>query len=248
MELVHLCREACRPDKRTVRLVYHCDAAHYVVRGYGFFNGRRLGPGEGFVCRAGQAVAYHPDRSDPWTYYWIRMEGDDNAAFFDLIDTDGDGVFRHRLERELAGLYALMQAMDSPMYASLKSTVFPGIAQKLHRPDDVCPRTAAEAYTEQVKQLIDSHLFENIRISEIADRLHLNRCYLRNVFFSCTGMSPCQYRQKKRMEYAAQLLRETRHSVGMIANSVGYDDQMQFSRAFKKAYRVSPTAYRAQHS
>lgn len=191
---------------------------------------------------------YYPRQADPWEYYWVRVEGDDLAPFFDSIRADSDGVFRHALHEELQGLYAMMTALDQPKYASLKSSAFPELFKKLHRPDATQPQPASRFYTERVKQMIDAHLHEPVRIGAIADRLHLNRSYLRNLFVTEEGISPCQYRQKKRMETAAQLLRETTYSVGTIANSVGYEDQLLFSRAFKKAYSVAPTVYRQQES
>jgi AraC family transcriptional regulator, transcriptional activator of pobA len=43
---------------------------------------------------------------------------------------------------------------------------------------------------------------------------------------------------------AARLLRFTDMQVGEIAFRVGLDDQLYFSRAFKRQYRESPLAYR----
>lgn len=244
MYIPYIRREACRADKAVVRTIYSSDAVHYVVGGHGYFNGRRLGAGEGFVCRKGQAAEYFPDRSDPWEYYWIRTEGDDTDRFFDLIDFDDDGVFRHELYRELKSFCELMSATDRPGCESLKSGAFVDIAMKLHSPDDAKALTVAEAYTMRAKQMIEENLCGNLRISDIAEAMHLNRGYLRNVFYKCEGMSPCAYRQKKRMDYAAKLLSGTEYPIGIIADSVGYADQLQFSREFKKYFGISPSNYR----
>ena len=42
------------------------------------------------------------------------------------------------------------------------------------------------------------------------------------------------------MARAAQLLKETRLSIGEIAAQVSYDNQLHFSRAFKNVHGVSP--------
>lgn len=241
-------QEACEADKNPVQTVYRCDAVHYIIKGHGFFNGLFLGPGMGFVCRAGETVTYFPDPNTPWEYFWIRMTGDDINCFFELIPADRNGVFYHNLDTELYGLYQFMKTMSHPKYESLKSTVFPVLAQKLHQPDNIEPQTTAKIYTAQVKTIIETHLFEPLRISEIAKQLHLNRCHLRNVFVECEGISPCEFRQKMRMEYAAKLLIETSHSIKIISHSVGYKTQMDFSRAFHKKFHISPTEYRKQHT
>jgi AraC-like DNA-binding protein len=46
------------------------------------------------------------------------------------------------------------------------------------------------------------------------------------------------------MERAAVLLASSELSVGIISSSVGYGDQLSFSKAFKKHFGVSPTVYR----
>lgn len=247
MYIPYIRHEVCRADKDAVRTIYSCDAVHYVVGGHGYFNGRRLGAGEGFVCRKGQAAKYRPDRSDPWEYYWIRTEGDDTDKFFDLIASDDDGVFRHNLACELKSLCELMHATDRPGCESLKSGAFVEIVMKLHSPGNSEKLTAAERYTVRTKQMIEGNLCGSLRISDIAKALHLNRCYLRNVFYECEGMSPCAYRRKKRMDYAAKLLSGTEYPIGIIADSVGYTDQLQFSREFKKSFGISPSNYRKSH-
>ena len=45
------------------------------------------------------------------------------------------------------------------------------------------------------------------------------------------------------MECAVELLSE-RHPVGFIARAVGYKDEFNFSKAFKKYYGLSPSEYR----
>ena len=57
-------------------------------------------------------------------------------------------------------------------------------------------------------------------------------------------MSPKQYLLNKRLTRAKELLKETNASVFEIANSVGYDDQLYFSRIFKKHIGISPTEYK----
>ena len=49
---------------------------------------------------------------------------------------------------------------------------------------------------------------------------------------------------EKRIAYAKRLLTQTDASVKEIAVSVGYVDQLYFSRIFKKKERVSPSVYR----
>ena len=43
---------------------------------------------------------------------------------------------------------------------------------------------------------------------------------------------------------ATELLKLTKMSIGDISKAVGYENQLHFSRAFKKIYNISPREWR----
>ena len=71
--------------------------------------------------------------------------------------------------------------------------------------------------------------------------------FLARVFRDAVGESPQAYLLHYRMARAAQLLKETRRTIGEIAGQVGYANQLHFSRAFKNVHGVSPREYRQTH-
>lgn len=58
------------------------------------------------------------------------------------------------------------------------------------------------------------------------------------------GISPLQYVTSLRMEYAANLLRDTSMKVSEIAERLGYDDLVYFGRCFRKIMGSSPQSWR----
>ena len=46
---------------------------------------------------------------------------------------------------------------------------------------------------------------------------------------------------------AAELLKRTKQPIAEIGNSVGYDNPLHFSRAFKNALGIAPSEYRKQY-
>jgi transcriptional regulator GlxA family with amidase domain len=58
------------------------------------------------------------------------------------------------------------------------------------------------------------------------------------------GQSPVDYLRRHRIGLAKELLIRTSLSVKDIAEQVGYAEQSQFSRTFRKSESVSPLAYR----
>ena len=217
---------------------------HYVIKGAGIFNGIRITAGMGFIFHLNKLVEYRPDDSDPWEYFWITVDGDDRLKFYDRIHADERGVFYHNLENKLPAFYELTAVLDNSEFESLRHDALVKIALSFHQKNSALEISSGENYVRLAKQIIENHMSENLKIRDIADELHINRCYLRDVFQKHEGVSPLQYIKKRKMEHACQLLRETAYPIKIISYSVGYNDPLHFSREFRKEISVAPTEYR----
>ena len=92
--------------------------------------------------------------------------------------------------------------------------------------------------------MMDHNLNTDITIEEIAHNLHIDPSHLTRVLKSSIGISPKQYMMQQKLAYAKNLLLNTSASVSEVALSVGYSDQLYFSRIFKKREGMTPTEYR----
>ena len=75
----------------------------------------------------------------------------------------------------------------------------------------------------------------------------MNKYYMAHSFAKYTGFSPIQYLNRRRLEAACQLLRDTDLSVSDIAGSTGFSSQSYFTQAFRKFYGITPVKYRQDH-
>src|SRR5688500_9913890 len=76
----------------------------------------------------------------------------------------------------------------------------------------------------------------------------LSRSALADRFIHLIGVPPMHCLAQWRRQVATQKLRGTSTSLGQVAESVGYDSDAAFSRAFKKAYGVAPATWRSSNS
>jgi AraC family transcriptional regulator, transcriptional activator of pobA len=79
-----------------------------------------------------------------------------------------------------------------------------------------------------------------------ADALRVPAGALSKALTRTTGKSTKELITDRVMLEAARLLRFTDLTIGEIAYRVGFDDQLYFSRAFKRYYGEPPVAYRAR--
>ena len=84
--------------------------------------------------------------------------------------------------------------------------------------------------------------------SLLAGALRLNRSYFGKIFRLSTGKTPQRFLMNYRMVKAAELLASTQRPVSEIGASVGYDNPLHFSRAFKTIYGISPRDWRKNNS
>ena len=77
-----------------------------------------------------------------------------------------------------------------------------------------------------------------------ADRVNLSRYHFQRMFARHLGESPGELRRRLLLERAAHELWATSRSVTHVAFDAGYDSLEGFSRAFRRAYGVSPSHYR----
>ncbi|WNR46021.1 helix-turn-helix domain-containing protein [Paenibacillus roseipurpureus] len=85
-----------------------------------------------------------------------------------------------------------------------------------------------------VKNYIQNHYTNDIRLSELEEVSGLSRNYLCNLFKQEFGMLPLQYVTWLRVQYAKELAIQTKLSIGEIAEKVGYADVHTFGKMFKK--------------
>lgn len=81
-------------------------------------------------------------------------------------------------------------------------------------------------------------------IHEMATFANMSRSQLIRLFNQHLGISPHAFLHKIRLQKAAMLLKKSNHSIIYVSLSVGFSSETHFSKAFKKQYGVTPSAYR----
>ncbi|NIK61884.1 helix-turn-helix domain-containing protein [Kribbella shirazensis] len=97
---------------------------------------------------------------------------------------------------------------------------------------------------DQAARLLSEDLPARLEMRDVAARLDLEYDRFRRVFRDRFGRSPLAYRNDRRLEVAATLLRATNLTCREIARRIGFSDEFHLSRRFRSRYGTSPTGYR----
>ena len=116
--------------------------------------------------------------------------------------------------------------------------LLPEQRRDIHSSDD-----ARDVILENINRYVRSHLTEPTSIAQLADALGYSVSYVRTVFRTRLGVSLGKYIRESRLSHASTLLESTELNVSEVAAQAGFESLFVFSRAFKKAFGVSPKVY-----
>jgi AraC-like DNA-binding protein/quercetin dioxygenase-like cupin family protein len=224
---------------------------HYVVSGKGAYTaGNRryeIAAGSTFMIYPYTEISYCADKEEPWEYYWVGFHGNDTRIILGktdfseenpVIHTNMDGSF----EKLLMEIYDAKGNTDSDKikmagHLLLALGFFAEHASVKERHDTVT------LYTQKAAEYIEYNYAEELTVQGIADYIGISRSQLYRVFKKHYHKSPEEYVLEFRIEQACHLLKNSELSVGAVGYSVGFNDNLYFSKAFKKIKGISPTTY-----
>ena len=87
----------------------------------------------------------------------------------------------------------------------------------------------------------------NVTIDQILTMLDTTRPTLRAFMLKIYGMPFSEWRNEMRLDYAYHLLREhPENTISMVSKMVGFKDEKNFCKAFRKKYAIHPKEVRTQ--
>ena len=138
---------------------------------------------------------------------------------------------------------ALLDGVKCRLYAESMATALAAhLLQHYSVPNSDCDCYAglSQPKLRKVTEFILNHLGEDLAISAIADEVSMSKYHFARLFKQSTGLSPYQYVIRCRIERAKILLSQGNLQISEIGLEVGFADQSQFTRHFKRLTGVTP--------
>lgn len=102
-------------------------------------------------------------------------------------------------------------------------------------------------YIDAIDLYISHHYSEGVRLSDVANALHLCTKQITRIIRKEYGCSLSELVARRRLSTACMLLKHTELTVNDVAANVGYvDHETYFYSLFKKKYGMTPMQYRIQ--
>ena len=227
----------------------------YIAAGEGHF----ILDGKEVIVPAGNMILYKPrqeqqyyylakDRTQVWFVHFTGREVRNILTRYQIpVDTyilhtgisrEYEDLFR-RMRDELVNCQEDYEEMLTYLFRQLLITM----NRRMH---GALPKVSGFLQDEidYAREYFETHYNEEISTEKYAASRNMSISWFNKSFKAATGTSPMKYIQTIRIRNAQTLLETTDYSISDVASFVGYENPLYFSRLFRKAKGMSPSAYR----
>lgn len=208
-----------------------------------------LHEGDTFLVYPQTEIAYYADTDDPWEYAWVGFNGSDAAIILKATDfSESSPVLptselKDSIKKHLLGIY---DARGNSFVDSVEMTgrLYCTLALFMKNSNSTEQLNTAGNYVQTAISYISANYSYPITVEDIAGYVGVSRSHLFRSFETVLQKSPKEYLTAFRIKQASYLLEHSSLSVAAVANSVGFDNGLYFSKTFRKAVGMAPRDFR----
>lgn len=228
---------------------------HYITDGEGSYTVNdktyKLKKNQGFLICPNVLTYYEADKDNPWSYIWIGFNGVKAGTYLNYANLNEENlIFEYSEDDALKDYISEMLKLKERDYSNelkLEGLLYffmSKLAESRKSTFDQKCYKSTEVYLEKSIEFIENNYSNNIKISDIANYIGINRSYLTHIFKKSINISPQEFLVNYKIDKANELLKNTDLSIKAVAISVGYSDPLTFSKIFKKIKGSSPKIFR----
>lgn len=210
-----------------------------------------LSTGDLFLLPRKSPYFYQADLKNPWSYNWIAFSG---IKIYTMISNSiiFSKKYLHDITKSETGdtyqkLFSLLNQPSSlsneAMIESLSYLLFYFLMTEYADTSENHNRDYKLKFNLAVNYIEQNFTEKKCSINTICNHLKISRSYLYTLFLNKIGLSPRAFIKELRINEAKKKLCNTNISIGQIAEELGFSNQFNFSRSFKRSTKMSPKAY-----
>ena len=203
-----------------------------------------------FILPPNKEITYAPGNKKPWKYYWINFNGIETKKILNTLGITPENYYFKFKDKTLTPYFE--KALNLP--ENDIERIYTVTASLLNIFARLKPNLTGEIRKDTLKsfETVFAYIQDNLYSRElsagsVANHFFISEGYFSLMFKKNLNTSFTKYVNYERIKKATSLLLTTDFSVKAIANTVGYNDPLYFSKVFKKYRLSSPQNYRSTH-
>lgn len=183
--------------------------------------------------------------SIPGFYHNFNM----NIPFLDTGDHVGaisaccEEIRKEILSAEVGYRHIIKALIEKLLVLIIRSKSNKSLSSSSERESLCIDYSDKKSIVDRTKQYIDFYYSSKISLEDIAHNIYLSPAYIIKIFKEVTGETPINYLIKVRINKAKELLSQEKVPLSEVAEMVGYEDIVHFSKLFKKYTGFSPKQF-----
>ena len=214
--------------------------------------------GKEHIVTAGHMVIFHPDEPQHYKYYkedrtsvyWVHFTGSHVEKILEHYNfIRGEKIIYSGTSPDFQWLFGqIIQELQlcRKQYDEMLTLLLRNIFILIRRSLEI-NKNFTDTMEKEVSYAIyyfRDNFNKEINVDEYAQSLNISVSWFIRCFRQITGMTPLQYVINLRISNAQMLLETSDYTISQIAESVGYENALYFSRLFHKQTGISPKEYR----
>lgn len=226
--------------------------------------------GDVVVLAPGEVTAYEPDPNRPgstcgWGVFFlpdalgspgsgVRLSWRAHPLLFPIVGGAAGAARRLRVPRgdqpawaaRMSGLWEELQRQDDGHHEAVRAhlTLLLVAVARLADATTGQVRVSDDPLLVRVFGVIERRYAQTISLADVARALGLTPGHLTTVVRQRTGRTVLEWITERRMTEARRLLVQTDVPISEVGRRVGYTDPAYFTRSFRRAHQVTPSAWR----
>ena len=205
------------------------------------------------LFRPGETQIYNLYAQDKPETYWVHFTGSSVESLLDYYQMPkGENVFftgtspdYQWLFRQMIQELQLMRVNFDDLLTMNLRHIFLMINRYLKEGKSL--GTDMIDVVERATHYFNENYNQPISVEKYAEEHNFTPSWFIQNFKHITKMTPLQYIVSLRITNAMNLMDNTGYNVSQIAEAVGYDNALYFSRLFKKHMGISPSEYKQRN-
>lgn len=244
--------ENCRPKHSYGPAIRDHYLIHFVTKGCGKFYiddlTFEIKENQGFLICPEDVTYYEADENMPWNYIWVGFNGLKAPEYIRQMGLNRYNPIINTKNSDLVCEY-LNKVFESTKLEHGREIRMLGylyLFLSLIIEESKVNQTVnyKYEYIQKALEYIEMNYSRSISIKNLADHVGLNRSYFSTLFKASLNLSPENFLIQYRINKACELLNQNKTlRISDVSRSVGYMDQLAFSKTFKKVKGCSPSEY-----
>lgn len=211
---------------------------------------REIRADEAGILAPNEPHAYGADSASPWTIQWVHFTGSALSAWWKYLRLPPEGGVLRLAPggAERLDLFRVHEALARGYGERNLLRASAALRWGLSNLGSEESGGSAREAVGRVESWMREHTGSRATLAELACHASLSPSHFSALFRERYGFAPLDYFFRLKIRRACTLLDSTDWSIARVANELGFEDPLYFSRRFHKVMGLSPREYRAESS